>query len=291
MKKILMATILAASSSIALAQLSMSGKLAETMNVTRTPAGSVAGLQTDPSSNLTFKVSEDLGMGLKVKAVIETSIAGNTLGGAGTQIGDRETTLSLSNNFGSVGFGRATHHSFNTLAKHDVFANFYGSVAGDVHNLRGERFGEAMFVAVTPIKGISVNYERSKPVAGVDATTFGASGNLGIFDLSVSRFQSGTEQSNILGASVKLANTKVTFSHSANNGLVSSTGNLIGVAHPFGNIVAKASYGRASNNTTAYNLGVDYNFSKRTVAYAAYKKVSIAGVDNSQYGVGLSHSF
>lgn len=286
-----MASILALSGSIACAQLSVSGKLAETMDVTRTAAGSVAGLQTDPTSNFAIRATEDLGMGLKAKVVVETSIAGNTLGGAGSQIGDRETTLSLSNSLGSVGFGRATHHSFNTLAKHDVFDNFYGSIAGDIHNLQGLRFSNAVFVAVSPIKGVSLNYERSKPVVGADATTFGASGSLGIVDLSVSRYQSGIEQSNILGASIKLVNTKVTFSYSDNNGVAPSNGSLIGVAQPLGNFVAKASYGRTNNNVTAYNLGVDYNFSKRTVAYAAYKHVNNAGVDTSQYGVGLSHSF
>jgi predicted porin len=57
-----------------------------------------------------------------------------------------------------------------------------------------------------------------------------------------------------------------------------------------GAYTAKVSYGDTNTAVKAYNVGVDYALSKRTVAGVAYRKVD-AATDVRQVGVGITHSF
>ncbi len=51
--------------------------------------------------------------------------------------------------------------------------------------------------------------------------------------------------------------------------------------------------GLAAGDVTAYNVGVNYAFSKRTSASVAYRSVDAGGTANDvkQVGLGLTHSF
>jgi predicted porin len=94
----------------------------------------------------------------------------------------------------------------------------------------------------------------------------------------------------VIGVSTKFGATSMFYSHSNNKGAVASKGQLIGATQDLGAYTLKASYGDTNTAVKAYNLGLDYALSKRTVAGVAYRKVD-AATDTRQVGVGLTHSF
>jgi predicted porin len=83
---------------------------------------------------------------------LDTSIGANTINGSGTQMGDRQGTVGLASKVGSIDIGRNVHSEFLAITNNDVFGTMYGSVAGDVHNLRGLRVSNGVFATVTHSK-------------------------------------------------------------------------------------------------------------------------------------------
>lgn len=293
MKKIVMATLFMAATGLASAQVSLSGKVSEFVDSSKVGATKSTQLVTEPTSNFALSVNEKLGGGLTARAVVETSLSGNTIDGVGTKLGDRQSTVGLSGSLGSVDLGRNVHSHFLAITGNDVFGTLYGSVAGDVHNLRNLRLGDAVFVNVTPFKNLAVAYERSQGTVGQDATVIAGSTSLMGVSATVAQFEQGTEKSTVVGLSTKFLGNKVTYTHSDDQGVTNSKGDLVGVARDFGKITAKASYGTTNTDVKAYALGADYNFSKRTALTVAYRNVNKAGSahDVEQVGVGLTHRF
>jgi predicted porin len=169
----------------------------------------------------------------------------------------------------------------------------YGSVAGDVHNLRGLRVSNGVFATVTPFKGVTVSYDRTQGATGADATSYGASGSIAGVAITAAKFEQGAESSTVVGLNTKVAGTVITYTHSDDKGVVKSKGDLIGAAKAFGPYTAKASYGRTNKDVKAYSVGVGYAFSKRTDLEVAYRNVDKVGAsaDVAQVGVGLIHRF
>ena len=93
MKKITLAAILAFVSLGASAQVALTGKVSQWMDNTKTGATSAQGMATEPTSNIAFTITEDLGGGLKARGVVETSLSGNSITGTGTQLGYRQITV------------------------------------------------------------------------------------------------------------------------------------------------------------------------------------------------------
>lgn len=294
MKKIVMATLLMAMTGIASAQVVLHGKVSAYADQSKVGTGSsTTQLVTEPTSNVNISVREKLANGLVARGVVETSLSGNTIDGNGTKLGDRQSTVGLANKFGSVDLGRNVHSHFLAITTNDVFGTLYGSVAGDVHNLRGLRLGDAVFVNVTPVKGLSLAMERTLNGPTQDATVYAVSGRVMRFDTTASRFEQGSERSTVVGLSTKLKGTTVSVIHSDDQGLMKSKGTTVGFAHKFGHVVAKASYAETNKDVTAYALGADYNLSKRTALNFAYRNVDRVGVanDTSGFGVGVTHKF
>lgn len=293
MKKILMATLIMALAGAASAQVTLSGKVSEFVDSSKVGDVKNTQLVTEPTSNFAVSVTEQLGNGLSARVVLETSLSGNTIDGVGTKLGDRQSTVGLASKFGSVDLGRNVHSQFLAITKNDAFGTLYGSIAGDVHNLRNLRLGDAVFVNVTPVKNVALAYERSQGAVGQDATVVGASTSVFGVNASVARFEQGTEKSTVVGANTALAGFNVSYVHSQDEGLVNSKGDSVGVARDFGPITAKASYGTTNRDVKAYAIGADYNFSKRTALTVAYRDVNNAGTANDvkQVGVGLTHRF
>lgn len=310
MKKIALATLLAATTLVATAQVSVSGKISEFVDNTKVGAVSATSLATDPTSNITLSATENIGGGLKARVVIDTSLAANDpTGGSATKLGDRQSTIGLANSLGSVDLGRNLHSHFLAITNNDAFGTLYGSVAGDVHNLRGLRLSNGTFFALTPIKGVTATYDRTQTATGTEATSYSASATLLGVNAVVAQYTQGAEKSTVYGASTKLGRTQVFYTHSDDTSAQKSKGDLVGIIHPLApNMVAKASYGRQSKDplfvvgpcgcgpqekTTAYSLGADYNFSKRTSVGVAYRSVDVAGTahDVKQVGVGVTHRF
>jgi predicted porin len=291
MKKIVMATLLMGLVGIASAQVAVTGKVSQFVDNTKTNgAAGTTQLVTEPTSNIAVSVNERLAGGLTARATVETSLRGNTIDGDGTRLGDRQSTVGLANKFGSVDLGRNVHSHFLAITNNDVFGTLYGSIAGDVHNLRSLRFSDAVFTNVSLGKGASLAYERSMNGPGADASVVAISGRLLNVNGTVSRFEQGTEKTMVVGLNTKLAGNTIALVHSDTQGAVNSKGNTVGVARDFGRVTAKASYGETNRDVKAYALGADYNFSKRTAVTVAYRNVD-AATDIKSIGVGLTHRF
>ena len=294
MKKIALATLLAATTLVATAQVSVSGKISTFVDNTKVGAVSATSLATDPTSNITFSATENIGGGLKARVVLDTSLAANDpTGSADTKLGNRQSTIGLANSLGSVDLGRNLHSHFLAITNNDAFGTLYGSVAGDVHNLRGLRLSNGTFFALTPIKGVTATYDRTQTGAGTEATSYSASAKLLGVNAVVAQYTQGAEKSTVYGASAKLGGTQVFYTHSNNEGIVATKGDLIGASQSFGRVTAKASYGKTNTDVKAYALGADYNFSKRTIVGVNYRNVDVAGTthDAKQVGVGVTHRF
>ena len=293
MKKIAIATLLAATTMVATAQVSLNGKISEFVDNTKTGAISKTTLATDPTSNITISVNENIG-GMKARIVLDTSLKANDpITGADTKLGDRQSTIGLSNKLGSIDLGRNLHSHFLAITNNDAFGTLYGSVAGDVHNLRGLRISNGTFFALTPIKGVTATYDRTQNGVGTEASSYSASAKLFGINATVAQYTQGIEKSKVYAGSAKLGNAHIFYSHSDNNGVAAHTGDLFGASQQFGRVTAKASYGKTNTNVKAYAMGADYNFSKRTAVGVNYRNVDATGTTNDvkQVGVGVTHRF
>jgi predicted porin len=294
MKKIALATLLAATTLVATAQVSVSGKISQFVDNTKVGIVSATSLATDPTSNITFSATENIGSGLKARVVLDTSLAANDpTGGADTKLGNRQSTIGLATSLGSVDLGRNLHSHFLAITNNDAFGTLYGSIAGDVHNLRGLRISNGTFFALSPIKGVTTTYDRTQNGVGTEATSYSASAKVLGVNAVVAQYTHGAEKSTVYGASAKLGGTQVFYTHSDDTGVVASKGDLIGASQAFGRVTAKASYGKTNTNVKAYALGADYNFSKRTLVGVNYRNVDVTGTarDVQQVGVGVTHRF
>ena len=296
MKKVVLAAVLAVASLGAYAQVTLSGKVSEWVDSNKVGGAKTTSISTEPTSNIAFGVKENLGGGLSARAVVETSLSGNTIGGTGTQLGDRQSTVGLAHKLGSIDLGRNVHGQFLAITNNDAFGTLYGSVAGDVHNLRGLRFSNGVFTSVSVVPGVTATYDRQQQAAGNDATAYSLSGKVAGIGATVARYEAGVEKSTVVGANAKFGATTVFYSHSDNQSATASEtkkGDLVGVSQGFGVVTAKASYGKTNTDVKAYNVGLDYALSKRTEVGVAYRVVDLSGstTDVKQLGVGLTHRF
>ncbi len=286
MKKHILATLLVAVTGVASAQVAITGKIGQIIDRTSGETTMV----TEPTSNITLSAKENLGGGLQARAVFDTSLRGSTLGGTGTQLGDRQSTVGLANKLGSVDLGRNVHSQFLAVTNNDVFGTLYGSIAGDVHNLRSLRFSDAVFASVNGPLGVTATYDRTQNNVGGQASAYSLSKSFAGVNGTVAQYELGLEKTTVVGLNTKIAGNTVSYIHSEDKGLVEKKGDSIGVARDLGPITAKASYGRTNNDVRAYALGADYNLSKRTAVTVAYRNVD-AAQDIKQVGVGLVHKF
>ena len=294
MKKIALATILAAASLAASAQVTVYGKLrAYEESVTVGSASAVTALTND-SSRLGFKGTEALGGGLSANFTIETGIGADAP--AATTLGDRTMQVGLSNKLGSVGVGRDKHTIARTLDNYDAMGNVYGSSTAVIHAAQGSRLSNALFVSATPMAGLTVNYINSNSeAAGVNnAQAASIEFTRGPISATVASFDNGTTStSTIYGAKVKVEKTGTTvFATYSDDKVagVTSSGKSIGVNHPVtGSLMALASYG-TNDTTKAFDLGATYSLSKRTMVHARYIKED-AAVTTTKYALGMEHNF
>jgi predicted porin len=293
MKKIAIATILVASTMVATAQVRVSGKVSEFVDNTQVGAVSKTSIVADPTSNITFSASEKMGA-LMATVTLDTSLSANDpIGGADTKLGNRQSTIGLSSKAGSIDLGRNLHSHFLAITNNDAFSTLYGSIAGDVHNVRGLRISNGTFFVLKPIMGVTATYDRTHAGVGTEATSYSASASMFGVNATVAQYTQGIEKSTVIGASAKLGGTKVFYSHSDDKGAVARTGDLIGASQQFGPVTAKASYGKTNTDVKAYAMGADYNLSKRTLVGINYRNVDAKGTSNDvkQVGVGVTHRF
>ena len=291
MKKIAISAILIGLMGFAQADVTVYGKARVYQESTKTgSADSVLSLTND-SSRLGVKGGEDLGKGLRAGFVLETGYGADAP--AASALGDRTTTVGLSHKLGSVALGRDKHSIARTHDNFDAMGNAFGSSAGVIHAAQGSRFQNAVFASLTPIAGLTVNYQNSN--SEVAGTTNAQAGSIeytvGPIAATIARYDNGTTSvSNIYGAKFKMAKTTVFGMYSTDTvSNVESTGKSIGVSQSMGAITALASYG-VKEGTKAYNLGATYNLSKNTMLHARYVNES-AAVDTTKMGIGMEMNF
>ena len=135
--------------------------------------------------------------------------------------------------------------------------------------------------------------------ATAEATAWSLGGKIGPVTTAVARFASGADHTNVVTVSAQVLGLGLSTVQSTDKvGAVETKGRLYGVTAPINKTVSvKGSYGTktglAAGDVTAYNLGVNYAFSKRTSASLAYRSVDAGGTANDvkQVGLGLSHNF
>lgn len=293
MKKTLVAAALLAMATVASAQTTVYGRLNATVDSTKTGAVRVDSMVND-ISNFGISVREDLGRGLTARAQIETSIANqDPIAGNQTQLGDRQATVGLVSRMGSVDLGRNTHGLFGTVADSDSFGALYGSIAGDVHDLRGLRISNGAFVRVTALPGITLGMDTTHTAVGAEARIYSAGTTVGPVRASVAHYDQGTETSTVLGATGKLGNTSLFYSFSDNKGVNTHRGHLAGASQKIGSYTVKAGYGKTDADLKAWNVGAEYALSKRTdilISYRVVDRVATAN-DIKQVGLGVTHRF
>jgi len=289
MKKFLL-VLMAAAATAAAAQTQIYGRVNATVDSTKVGTVTTNSMIND-ISHVGIRVTEDLGRGLRATAVIETAVGSqDPVNSADTRLGDRQSTVGLSSKLGSVNLGRSVHSQFVAISDNDSFKTLYGSVAGDIHNLQGLRLSNGVFVTVSPVKGITAAWDRTHTNAGAEASAYSVSGKLGPAQVTAARFEQGQEKSTVVGANLSVAGNGVFYTYSDNEGADKKAGHLVGVSRQLGAVTVKGSYGRTNTDVKAYNVGMDYAFSKRTSAGVAYRSVSAAS-DIRQVGVGLTHHF
>jgi len=302
MKKIVLATVLAVSALAASAQVTVYGRIAEFVDSTQTGSVKVNSLVND-SSRIGFKAEEKLNSGLTARVVVETTVAADDpKAGAATQLGDRQSTVGLAHKLGSIDLGRKEHSEYITMKNADPFAGAtYASVSPDVINVRDKRIGDGAFFEAK-VGPVTANYDRSMYTSPTtaEATSWSLGGKLGPVTAAVARFESGVDYTNMVTLSGQVAGVTLSTIQSEDKaGTVQTKGRLYGASVPVPGtpLTAKASYGiktgLVAGDVKAYNVGINYAFSKRTSAMFAVREVNAGGTANDvkQYGLGLVHSF
>jgi predicted porin len=293
MKKVLVALTLAVAG-VASAQVGIYGRVGTYLDNTKTgTATAVQGMAND-LSHFGIRATEDLGGGLKARATYETYIQANSPETSTTAFGDRQSTVGIAHQMGSVDLGRSVHTHFLAISNNDPFGTLIGSSAADVHNLRGLRFSNAAFTSVN-LGNVTASFDRS---TGATTDPYAASlvAAVGPAVVTYARYEAGAETSDVLAARAKFGATTVFGIASDNKGATANTnrGQLVGASHNLGGpVTVKASYGRIENGIKSYNVGAEYAFSKKTYAQVLYRNVegTTAAGDIKQVAGGLVVQF
>lgn len=301
MKKFVLTILLVAASAVASAQVELSGKIGMYYDTTTKAGVSSSGVAQENTNNITIRAKEDLGGGLTARVVVDTKLNANDPKSADSQIGDRESTVGLASKFGSVDMGRSYHSAFNTLRFTDPLGNLYGSIASDIHTARDNRFSNGVFLKANPVSGIGMSYDRVQATAGgVEGVSYGAKVNIAGVTFDASRWELGQDKTNIYGALTDVYGYRLSLLHSEDTTSgVTTRGTSAGVKKQLGATpwtlggTYGQKYGNEATDLKAYNVSLEYAFSKRTNAHIVYRNVDakVSSLDTKQLGVGLIHRF
>lgn len=264
------------------------------------------------TSHIGFKATENLGDGLKANVVIETTIMSDAPTSPSNSFGDRVSTVGLSyKNFVSANLGRDEHLLFNSTKRFDFNGNKYGTLFTNIHNMRGQRLSNGIFLSAKPHEYVSLNYQTGmSEVSGQDnINLYGLEVNLPFKKtrLVYTRYEDSAKKStsDFYGVRTEIIEgTRVSYSQSSNKDgsiIVSGkptiatniTGKVYGFEQKIKNIDLLASYGKSDTFTSATSYGARYNFSKRTKAEFHVMNFNnvVNTKDTKQYGFVLEHNF
>jgi predicted porin len=300
MKKLVITTALAAIATTVSAQnVEVYGKMRLYTERDTVGTASAVTKQTNDTSRLGFRGSEDLGGGLKANFTIETSVFADNPNGTNSSIGDRTSLVGLSNQYGRIDLGRRLHPLFLHNATFDALGNEYASTADTIHSNRSLRLSNSAILTATPIKGLAITHQHSSSeTAGTTASkSSGIQYSLGDLTVGAANFDNGAgTKSSGYGAKYKLPGISTTalamYSEDEVSG-VKTQGKTVGIQQPLApKLTAMLSYGE-KQDVKAYALGVKYDLSKRTFIQARMRNEDSTtnANDRKQFGLGIEHNF
>jgi predicted porin len=291
MKKYALVMALALAASLAQADVAVYGKVRQYLNNDQVGTASGITALTNDTSRLGFRASEKLANGFTVAAVVETSVLADAPGA--TSLGDRESTIGLSNKMIGVRLGRASH-AYDSVIGAFSPVNDFGASTGTTHTQPTSRIQNAVFGAVN-VGPAAVRYDRGlSEVAGTDDVQAASFGRVAV---GAARHTGSASDYNSVGASYNagIATVYGLWSEQKTAGATVNTGKSVGVAVPVAGtpVTVKGSYGINTADTKSYNVQTTYAFSKTTSAHAVFRKESatLAANDRQQFGVGLEYNF
>ena len=302
MKKSVFAAALAAlATSVSAQNVEVYGKMRIYQESDKVGIASAVTKQTNDTSRLGFRGTEDLGNGLRAFFTLETGIGADQP--AATTMGDRTSLVGISSSVGRIGMGRDKHQVTRVLDAFDPIENAFGTTVGTIHQAHGSRVQNAAFLTITPAKDFALHYQNAaSEVDGTkNAQAFGIDGRIGPVSAGVAHYtnkQSGADkdESTIYGAKFAIDATKTTlfgiYSQDTVDG-TETTGRTFGVQQKISApVTLMASYGEKSD-IKAYAVGASYAMSKRTSLHARYRdeNADAAASDRRQFGVGIEHNF
>jgi predicted porin len=250
---------------------------------------------SNDSSRIGFRASEKLTNGFTATAVIETGVVADAP--SASTLGDRESTIGLSNSMGGVRMGRA-NHAYDFVIGTFSPVNDFGASTGTTHTQPSSRIQNAVFGAVN-VGPAAVRYDRGlSEVAGTDdVQAVSVAATFGPVVVGVARHTGSGSDYTAAGASYKVGVATVygLWSDKKTAGASVNIGKSLGVAVPVAGtaVTVKGSYGINTADTKSYNVQTTYAFSKTTSAHAVFRKESavLAANDRQQFGVGLEYNF
>jgi predicted porin len=239
------------------------------------------------TSQITFKGTEDLGGGLKAMFLLENDFdAGKNTG----IVGGGEQYLGLSGGFGTLQLGAANTPSLSTMSAATGFGTKIGSGFGFLSTSR-VRYSNSVVYASPTFSNITVKVGhvfKTSADANANITEVGAYTDIGlfyangplsagysVFKIAAAAGGDGTQQNN-LAVTYDLGMAKLGFgSYSESKGAATdSKATNLSVTVPMGNLSLIANTG-SKDDTTAANkdrsitaVGVKYAMSKNTSVYA-----------------------
>jgi len=295
MKKVALVLAVVLAAGAAHAQVTVYGKARQYLNTDQVgTASSITALSND-SSRIGFRATEKLANGLTATAVIETGVAADAP--AASTIGDRESTVGLSNSMFGVKMGRA-NHAYDSVISGFSPVNDFGASTTTTHAQPSSRIQNAVFGSLKTGPA-SVRYDRglSEAANGTDVQAVSAAATFGPVAVGVARHTGSGSDYTAAGASYNAGFATVfgLWSDKKTSGASVSTGKSVGVAVPVKGtaVTVKGSYGINTADTKSYNVQTTYAFSKTVSAHAVYRNEDavLASGDRKQFGVGLEYNF
>jgi predicted porin len=324
MKKHLIAAAVAGALAVpAMAQVSISGRLdvgytsVDAEDSTKDVKG--VAYNSDTSSRITFKASEDLGGGLKAGLFLESQISGNAKEGnlgQSTSFGSfgRGQYLTLSGGFGQilVGFANSTaKRTFEGFGSASDTTNVTGKLPNLLAN--GDSRNHQITYSTPKMAGFSVDLEgRATEIGDNDkGSGYGVAANYagGPVKVRASYDEEANDaefDTNRMGAAIALSLGPVTlhglYADLEKEGATKQTeeGYEVGVSTKLGAVRLHASMaknevktGATSIDEDGFNVGARYSLSKRTSAYLIAGQTDADGANKkvTQTAIGIVHKF
>lgn len=301
MKKHVLASIVAMSfATSAMAQVTVYGVLDQALRTTKLDGGTSESTMVSGSyatSRIGFKGVEDLGNGTKVSFTLEGKLDGsNGTVGSGNDFFNRESSISLSTNAGTVTLGRtdtSASEGIDTFAGIGNFGNF-SFVSGVEY--AGDRENTVRYTSPN-IAGATFQVGRSL-ATDTDAETDSASITFdqGTFGVALGYDKTGEDTYTAIGAKVNLGVASVGAMYGQRDATVKTDVMAISTKVALGPTYAahgvyKTNEVDGGDKVTTGAVGLSMSLSKRTMILGVYQDTDKGASAGSLYQVGLVHSF